>query len=76
MSLTILSPLLGEAGETVDALAVIQESVDIHKQLFRRYPDYFKPRLAGAFEVLSDCHQALGQTEEARIAEEEAERIR
>lgn len=66
-----LSTCLKEPGQIRDALATSKESVEIFRRLYFDYPMVFRPLLADALDVLRDCLQVMGRTEEAASAGEE-----
>lgn len=66
-----LSTCLKEPGQIQDALATSKESVEIFRRLYCEYPMVFRPLLADSLDVLRDCLQVMGRTEEAASAGEE-----
>jgi Tetratricopeptide repeat len=51
MSLNNLSVRLGELGRREEALAVSQEAVTVRRELVRRRPDAYKPKLEQSLQV-------------------------
>ena len=75
-SLNNLSGRLSDLGRREDALAAIEEAVEIYRRLAAQRPDAFAPNLASSLNNLSGCLSDLGRREDALAAIEEAVDIR
>lgn len=47
----------------------------IFRHLYGDYQEFFRPLFADALDVLGDCLQSTGMTEEGELVKEEARRI-
>jgi len=57
-TLLTLSICLKNSVRSQDALAAIEESVEIYKQLYEQHPIFFQPLLAKALDVLRESRQS------------------
>jgi len=69
--LTSLSNSLGDIGEREKALAAIEETVALYRELAAARPDAFRPELATSVNTWSVSLSELGQREESLAAAEE-----
>ena len=76
MSLSALALRLADLGRRKEALAVIQEAVDIYRELASARPDAFRPDLAMSLSNLAAALAGLGRWKEALPAIQEAITIR
>ncbi|MFI1177881.1 tetratricopeptide repeat protein, partial [Streptomyces melanogenes] len=74
-SLNNLSVRLGDVGRREEALAAVNEAVDIWRDLARSRPDAFLPDLATCLNNLSADLGAVGRREEALAAVNEAVKV-
>jgi tetratricopeptide (TPR) repeat protein len=72
MSLNNLSIILGGQGRREEALAAIEEAVELYRGLAVLWPDAFRPALAMSLNNLSNRLTALGWREEALTVAKEA----
>ena len=70
--LTSLSNSLGDIGEREKALAAIEETVALYRELAAARPDAFRPDLARSLRNQSAYLSHLGQRQESLAAAEEA----
>lgn len=75
-SLQTLAICRKDSGQAQDAIAAIEESVEIFNRLYDKYPESFRPLLAAAINVLRDCFLGIGRMEEADEMREKAGRLR
>ncbi len=75
-SLAELSERLAGLGRSSEALAVIEEVVEIYRELASNRPDEFRPHLADALGRLGAVLAALGRDVEAETAWNEAVALR
>jgi tetratricopeptide (TPR) repeat protein len=76
MSLNNLSNRLRDLGRLEEALAAVEEAVEIRRELVASRPDAVRPDLAMSLNNLSNRLRDLGRSEEALAAIEEAVEIR
>jgi Flp pilus assembly protein TadD len=67
---------LSNLGRGEEALAAMQEAVDIRRRLVETRSDAFLPDLATSVSNLGICLSDLGRRDEARAATQEAGNIR
>ncbi|HEX5289590.1 MAG TPA: tetratricopeptide repeat protein [Streptosporangiaceae bacterium] len=75
-ALNELSTRLADLGRREDALAAIEEAVEVYRRLAGEQPGRYRPGLAMALDNLSSRLAALGQPEDALTAVEEAVALR
>jgi Flp pilus assembly protein TadD len=71
-SLTELSGRLEELGRSSEALVVLEDAVEIYRELASNRPDEFRPHLADVLGRLGAVLAALGRDVEAETARREA----